>query len=189
MELGPEDVTSFLKLSAVTMAHGGCVNGLCFARDGLHLVSFGTDDRLRLWNANTGKNTLVSSGNKGGDVYAHTHSHTHTHTHTHTQVNYGRIRNTLPTQTCPLSLPSLSSTLHPMVCVPVGGGVVVLDMMTGKKMRTLSGHFGSVHSLAIHPLEQVRNCISQNSEHKLLFRVNTAFSPWNSLLLSVKSWP
>ena len=44
---------------AVTTAHSGYVNGLCFASDGLHLVSFGTDDRLRLWDAITGKNTLV----------------------------------------------------------------------------------------------------------------------------------
>ena len=35
------------------------MNGLRFAPDGLHLVSFGTDDRLRLWDAVTGKNTLV----------------------------------------------------------------------------------------------------------------------------------
>ena len=43
------------------------MNGLRFAPDGLHLVSFGTDDRLRLWDAVTGKNTLV-----------HTYIHTHT---------------------------------------------------------------------------------------------------------------
>ena len=58
-----------LSVFAVATAHGGSVNGLCFAPDGLHLVSFGTDDRLRLWDAITGRNTLV----------------THTHTHTHTQ--------------------------------------------------------------------------------------------------------
>ena len=48
-----------LYISVVTVAHGGSVNGLCFSPDGLHLVSFGTDDRLRLWDAVTGKNTLV----------------------------------------------------------------------------------------------------------------------------------
>ena len=45
--------------SSVTTAHGGYVNGLHFTADGLHLVSFGTDDRLRLWDAITGRNTLV----------------------------------------------------------------------------------------------------------------------------------
>ena len=46
--------------SAVT-AHNGHVNGLCFSSDGLHLLSFGTDNRLRLWDTSTGKNTLVST--------------------------------------------------------------------------------------------------------------------------------
>ena len=45
--------------SSVT-AHNGHVNGLCFSSDGLHLLSFGTDNRLRLWDTCTGKNTLVS---------------------------------------------------------------------------------------------------------------------------------
>ena len=44
--------------SSVT-AHNGHVNGLCFSSDGLHLLSFGTDNRLRLWDTCTGKNTLV----------------------------------------------------------------------------------------------------------------------------------
>ena len=41
-------------------AHNGHVNGLCFSLDGLHLLLFGTDNRLRLWDMCTGKNTLVS---------------------------------------------------------------------------------------------------------------------------------
>ena len=45
--------------SSVT-AHNGHVNGLCFSSDGLHLLSFGTDNRLRLWDTCTGRNTLVS---------------------------------------------------------------------------------------------------------------------------------
>ena len=44
----------------VHTAHNGHVNALCFTEDGLHLVSFGTDDRLRLWDTMSGRNTLVS---------------------------------------------------------------------------------------------------------------------------------
>ena len=36
------------------------MNGLSFSSDGLHLLSYGTDDRLRLWNVWTSENTLVS---------------------------------------------------------------------------------------------------------------------------------
>lgn len=46
---------------AVVTAHNGSVNGLSFTSDGLYLASFGSDNAMRLWNAYTGKNTLVSS--------------------------------------------------------------------------------------------------------------------------------
>lgn len=45
----------------VNTAHNGRANGLCFTADGLHLLTTGTDDRMRLWNSATGENTLVSS--------------------------------------------------------------------------------------------------------------------------------
>lgn len=53
--------------SAVT-AHNGHVNGLCFSSDGLHLLSFGTDNRLRLWDSCSGRNTLVSGRGSGYHV-------------------------------------------------------------------------------------------------------------------------
>ncbi|OXB60120.1 hypothetical protein ASZ78_008426, partial [Callipepla squamata] len=45
-------------LIAVNTAHNGRVNGLCYTSDGLHLLTVGTDDRMRLWNSSTGENTL-----------------------------------------------------------------------------------------------------------------------------------
>ncbi|NWX19475.1 ERCC8 protein, partial [Aegotheles bennettii] len=45
---------------AANTAHNGRVNGLCYTNDGLHLLTVGTDDRMRLWNSSTGENTLVS---------------------------------------------------------------------------------------------------------------------------------
>ncbi|XP_020639401.1 DNA excision repair protein ERCC-8 isoform X2 [Pogona vitticeps] len=47
---------------AVNTAHNGRVNGLCFTNDGLHLLTIGTDDRMRLWNSSSGENTLVNYG-------------------------------------------------------------------------------------------------------------------------------
>nr|XP_033793502.1 DNA excision repair protein ERCC-8-like [Geotrypetes seraphini]XP_033793508.1 DNA excision repair protein ERCC-8-like [Geotrypetes seraphini]XP_033793515.1 DNA excision repair protein ERCC-8-like [Geotrypetes seraphini]XP_033793520.1 DNA excision repair protein ERCC-8-like [Geotrypetes seraphini]XP_033793526.1 DNA excision repair protein ERCC-8-like [Geotrypetes seraphini] len=43
-------------------AHNGRVNGLCFTADGLHFLTVGTDDRMRLWNSSSGENTLVNYG-------------------------------------------------------------------------------------------------------------------------------
>jgi DNA excision repair protein ERCC-8 len=44
--------------SFVVTSHNGEVNGLSFLPNGLHLVTTGRDHRLRLWNADTGKNEL-----------------------------------------------------------------------------------------------------------------------------------
>lgn len=48
-------------VASMVTAHNGHVNGLCFSSDGLHLLSFGTDNRLRLWDAFSGRNALVSA--------------------------------------------------------------------------------------------------------------------------------
>lgn len=50
-----------LLLLTVDTAHNGDVNGLGFTDDGLFLLSFGADDRLRLWDIASGKNTLVGA--------------------------------------------------------------------------------------------------------------------------------
>ncbi|OXB72699.1 UNVERIFIED_CONTAM: hypothetical protein H355_003631 [Colinus virginianus] len=52
--------TARLFFLTVNTAHNGRVNGLCYTSDGLHLLTVGTDDRMRLWNSSTGENTLVS---------------------------------------------------------------------------------------------------------------------------------
>lgn len=46
---------------SVETAHSGHVNGLCYSSDGLYLLSFATDNKLKLWDAFYGKNTLVST--------------------------------------------------------------------------------------------------------------------------------
>jgi DNA excision repair protein ERCC-8 len=43
-------------------AHQGAVNGLTWTDDGYHLVSAGHDERVRVWNAAQGSNTLASFG-------------------------------------------------------------------------------------------------------------------------------
>ena len=37
----------------LSVAHNGRVNGLQFTPDGLHLITFATDDRVRLWDLST----------------------------------------------------------------------------------------------------------------------------------------
>lgn len=46
-------------LNRTNGAHDGVVNGLEFTADGLHLVSLGHDDKMRVWDLESGLNTLV----------------------------------------------------------------------------------------------------------------------------------
>jgi DNA excision repair protein ERCC-8 len=46
-------------LEPTNKAHDSAVNGLEFTSDGLYLVSIGHDDKMRVWDLETGLNTLV----------------------------------------------------------------------------------------------------------------------------------
>ncbi|CAM9968086.1 unnamed protein product, partial [Hapterophycus canaliculatus] len=48
------------RASKFARAHAGPVNSLCFAPDGCHLLTAGTDNRLRLWHVDTGRNTMTN---------------------------------------------------------------------------------------------------------------------------------
>lgn len=43
-------------------SHNGAVNGLTWTEDGAYIISAGQDERVRVWNAATGANTLASFG-------------------------------------------------------------------------------------------------------------------------------
>ena len=82
----------------------------------------------------------------------------HPPAHTHpAQINYGRLLNTLPKQMIQFTVTSHTSTLHPLICLPSSGDIVMIEMLTGKILRRLQGHFGQVNCLVSHPVEQVRD--------------------------------
>ena len=95
-------------------AHNGSVNGLAFTADGLHLITFGTDNRLRLWNTASGRNTLV---------------------------NYGKINNESKKS---VHLTVTSNCIPDLVYVPDDGDITVLDIYTGEEINTLRGHYAQV---------------------------------------------
>ncbi|XP_059031043.1 DNA excision repair protein ERCC-8 isoform X3 [Mustela nigripes] len=58
-------------VESANTAHNGKVNGLCFTSDGLHLLTVGTDNRMRLWNSSNGENTLeLYSGSRDCNILA-----------------------------------------------------------------------------------------------------------------------
>ncbi|KAJ4344460.1 uncharacterized protein N0V89_012202 [Didymosphaeria variabile] len=53
---------SFMRNSVQGKAHRGPVNGIVWTDDGYHLVTCGHDQRIRVWNTDTGANTLANFG-------------------------------------------------------------------------------------------------------------------------------
>lgn len=71
------------------------------------------------------------------------------------QINYGHIANTATKQTVQFACTPHTSSLQPLALLPSGGELVMMELMTGKKLKSLHGHYGSVNCVAGHPVEQV----------------------------------
>jgi len=106
--------------STINTAHNGHVNGISFSPDGLHLLTYGTDDRLRLWDTFTGKNTLV---------------------------NFGSVHN--PSRKA-VKLCLSSGTKKEVAFVPSGSSVEVYEIETGKHVATFTGHYNNVNCCTFH---------------------------------------
>lgn len=93
---------------------------MCFTTDGLHLLTYGTDDCLRLWDSSTGKNTLV---------------------------NYGRIYNDSKKK---VEIIATNGCCPDIVFVPSKTNIEVFEIFTGIKIGTLKGHFSQVNCCAFN---------------------------------------
>uniref|UniRef100_A0A8C4QGQ3 DNA excision repair protein ERCC-8 n=1 Tax=Eptatretus burgeri TaxID=7764 RepID=A0A8C4QGQ3_EPTBU len=118
------DVSSKPKQRACNTAHNGHVNGLCFTHDGLHLLTSGTDHRLRLWNTATGEHVLV---------------------------NYGKVRIKRHVN---LKFCISSGCSPNVAFVPTDSNISVLDIHSGQLLHELVGHYGIVNCCVYHPLFQ-----------------------------------
>lgn len=106
---------------AVQTAHNGAVNAMKFTPDGLHIATFGTDCRMRLWNTHTGKNMLV---------------------------NFGRINN--EQQKC-LNMEISWFLNPEMVFIPHDSNIDVFCLRTGAKLLRLVGHYNDCNTMVYHP--------------------------------------
>lgn len=102
-------------------AHNGRVNGLCYTHDGLHLLTIGTDDRMRLWNSSTGENTLV---------------------------NYGKVCNESRKG---LKFTVSCGCNPEFAFVPYGSTVAVYTVFTGELITMLRGHYSTVYCCVLQP--------------------------------------
>ncbi|KAK4520579.1 uncharacterized protein ATC70_006456 [Mucor velutinosus] len=62
MSLDQDNAAMRDPLAETNTAHGKGVNGLTMTPDGRYLVSLGLDEKIRLWNTESGKNTFVNYG-------------------------------------------------------------------------------------------------------------------------------
>nr|XP_008101073.1 PREDICTED: DNA excision repair protein ERCC-8 isoform X1 [Anolis carolinensis] len=108
----------------VNTAHNGRVNGLCFTNDGLHLLTTGTDDRMRLWNSSSGKNTLV---------------------------NYGKVCNESRKG---LKFTVSHGCSPEFAFVPYNSTIAIYTIYSGDLMTILRGHFSSVDCCVFQPYLQ-----------------------------------
>lgn len=82
----------------------------------MNLLSFGTDQKLRLWNTSTGKNTLV---------------------------NYGKLRN--DSSKC-IHFAVSENTDPEIVFLPADNNIETFNIQTGEALTTLRGHYYQVNS-------------------------------------------
>jgi DNA excision repair protein ERCC-8 len=101
-------------VGAVSHAHTGLVNGLCYSTDGLHLITSGTDDAVRLWSTVSGAML---------------------------PVNYGQVPN--DGARCRM-VAYCGHTRPDLIFVPADNTILVFDVFSGDLVGTLRGHYNEV---------------------------------------------
>ncbi|KAF9964368.1 DNA excision repair protein ERCC-8 [Mortierella alpina] len=127
-------------LSESNVAHTRTVNGLNFTPDGLHLVTTGHDDKMRLWSLYTGQNTLT---------------------------NYGTmIRNQFVSNLSPLISPMSSGSPVYVFHPSDDRSLLMFDLMDGSLVKRLTGSYGRITALAWRPRTQ--EIYSAGNDHDIL---------------------
>lgn len=110
--------------SSAFSAHHGHVTGVQYTTDGLFVVSCGSDNKLRMWDASSGKNTMV---------------------------NYGKVKPIPPGVPCLFGLSAYGGGADPVICMGLDTSLVLYEGETGAKLKVLRGHYGTVQSCIFHP--------------------------------------
>ncbi|KAF9175046.1 DNA excision repair protein ERCC-8 [Mortierella sp. AD010] len=131
------------QLAESNTAHTRAVNGVVFTPDGLHLITTGHDDKMRLWNLYTGQNTLT---------------------------NYGTmIRNKFIHNLSPLVSPMSAGSPHYVFHASDDRSIFMFDLMDGSLIKRLTGSYGRVTALAWRPRTLVRHL---TFDFRLMERLN-----------------
>ncbi|XP_042223085.1 DNA excision repair protein ERCC-8-like isoform X2 [Homarus americanus] len=112
------------KIKKIPKAHKSRVTSLCFTYDGLWLLSFSYYGDLRLWNSNTGEYMNVDYGE-----------------------TYTELKRTMRMAVSHCTYPDL-------VFVPSKSKILVYELLSGKLVNVLEGHFSAVLGVVYNPGSQ-----------------------------------
>lgn len=105
----------------IPQAHKSRVTSLCFTYDGLWLLSFSYYGDLRLWNSTTGENMNVNYGETYTDIKKN------------------------------VKMAVSHCTYPDLVFIPSKSKVVVYEILSGKMVNVLGGHFSTVLGVVYNP--------------------------------------
>lgn len=118
----PESSRFKKKMKKIPEAHKSRVTSLCFTHDGSWLLSFSYDGDLKLWNTDTWKNMNIDYGE-----------------------TYTELKKNLRMAVSYYTYPNL-------VFIPCKSKIVVYEILSGKMVNVLKGHFSSVLGVVYNPL-------------------------------------
>lgn len=124
------------KTKRIPQAHKSQVMSFCFTHDGLWLLTFGRDGELKLWNSTTGRKM---------------------------DVNYGEMF----TDTRRNLRMAVTPSMHPdLVYLPCQSKVLVLEILTGRLVNIMSGHFSTVFGALYNPFSM--NLYTFGNDHNFI---------------------
>ena len=123
------------KHTAHSLAHSGSVNCLRFNNDGRYLLSYGTDDRLRLWDLTSSENSLI---------------------------NFGKVENN--SKLLPIHAAIYDNGVSSSFAfIPSTRFIHVYDLYGGALIKRLNGHFSNIRCCAFNPVSQELYSTAQTS--------------------------
>lgn len=114
-----------VQLSSKSIAHNGPIVGLTYTPEGQHIISLGKDNRLQLWNASDGLNTIT---------------------------NYGKVPLNLAVAEASLQMSCTENCLDRYVYLPSNNNILMYNVHEGNLKATYKGHFEAANCCSYNPV-------------------------------------